>query len=162
MSELIIRATNEDDRPFMREFIARRWFGEAVIIHGQFYYPAELPGFIAQQDHLASGLITYQIRKSECEIITLDSLVQGMGIGSHLIQKVKHTAIETGCNRLTVITTNDNLEAIGFYQKRGFRIREISTGAVEKARELKPTIPMTGNNNIPIRDEILLEMSLAE
>ena len=162
MAELIIRATQEDDRPFMREFIARRWFGEAVIIHGQFFYPAELPGFIAQQDNLVSGLITYQIRKPECEIVTLDSLMEGMGIGRQLIDKVKNTAIESGCDRLTVITTNDNLEAIGFYQRRGFRLQAIFPGAVEMARELKPTIPMTGNNGIPIWDEILLEMSLAE
>lgn len=160
MSKLIIRATNEDDRLFMREFIARRWFGEAIIIHGHFFYPAELPGFIAQQDNLVSGLITYQIKKAECKIVTLDSLIGGLGIGSRLIDTVKGTAIEAGCNQMTVITTNDNLGAIGFYQKRGFRLREIHSGAVEKARELKPTIPMVGNHGIPIRDEILLEMSL--
>lgn len=162
MSELIIRATNEDDRLFMREFITRRWFGEAVIIHGHFFYPAELPGFIAQQGQLVSGLITYHINKPKCEIVTLDSLVQRTGIGSQLIQEVKNIAIESRCNLLTVITTNDNLEAIGFYQKRGFRLRAIYPGAVEKARELKPTIPMIGYNGIPIRDEIRLEMSLAE
>ena len=162
MAEFIIRVTQEDDRPFMREFIARQWFGEAVIIHGQFFYPAELPGFIAQQDHLVCGLITYQIRKSECEIITLDSLEEGAGIGSQLIDKVKNIAIQSGCNRLTVITTNDNLEAIGFYQKCGFILLSIFPGALEKARELKPTIPITGKNGIPIRDEILLEMRLAE
>lgn len=161
MAEFIIRETNEDDRPFIREFIARRWFGEAIIIHEQFFYPAELPGFIAQQDNLVSGLITYQVTKPECEIITLDSLVEGVGIGSQLIDKVKNIAIESGCNRLTVTTTNENLGAIGFYQRRGFKLRAIFPGAVEKVRELKPTIPMTGNNGIPIRDEILLEMSLA-
>ncbi len=162
MSELFIRETNEDDRPFIREFIARRWFGEAIVVHGEFFYPAELPGFIAQQDNLVSGLITYQIRMPECEIITLDSLVEGVGIGRQLVDKVKNIAIEGGCNRLTVITTNDNLEAIGFYQRRGLRLRAVFPGAVEKSRELKPTIPMNGNNGIPIRDEILLEMSLAE
>ncbi len=162
MTEFIIRATQEDDRPFMREFIARRWFGEAVIIHGQFFYPAELPGFIAQQDNLVIGLVTYQTNKPDCEIITLDSLVESVGIGSQLINNVKNTAIESNCNCLTVTTTNDNLEAIGFYQKRGFKLRAIFPEAVEKARELKPTIPMIGNNGILIRDEILLEMRLAE
>jgi ribosomal protein S18 acetylase RimI-like enzyme len=162
MSALIIRATNEDDRPFMREFITRRWFGEAVVVHGQFFYPAELPGFIAQQENLVSGLITYQVRKPECEIITLDSLVEGLGIGRQLVQKVKDAALESGCNRLTLITTNDNLTAIGFYQKCGFRLQAIIPGAVEKARELKPTIPMIGSNGIPIRDEIQLEMSLTQ
>ena len=88
--------------------------------------------------------------------------MKGMGIGSQLVKKVKNTAIESGCNLLTVITTNDNLEAIGFYQKIGFRLKAIFPGAVEKARALKPTIPLTGKNGIPIRDEILLEMSLSE
>jgi len=106
------------------------------------------------------GLVTYHIKTPECEIITLDSLAEGMGIGNQLIQAVKKIAVEAGCICLTLITTNDNLESLGFYQKRGFRIRAVYPGAVERAREFKPSIPKLGNNGIPIQDEIRLEMNL--
>jgi len=160
MPSFFIRAANENDRPFIREFIARRWYGEAIIVHGEFFYPAELPGFVAMKDQRVLGLVTYHIRTPECEIITLDSLAEGMGIGSQLIQAVKKTAVEAGCICLTLITTNDNLEALGFYQKHDFRIRAVYPDAIERAREFKPSIPRLGNNGIPIRDEIQLEMKL--
>jgi ribosomal protein S18 acetylase RimI-like enzyme len=58
---------------------------------------------------------------------------------------------------LKLITTNDNLQALKFYQKRGFRLMEICQNAVEEARKIKPEIPKVGYYGIPIVDEILLE-----
>jgi GNAT superfamily N-acetyltransferase len=160
MADHIIRATNEDDRPFIREFITRRWFGEAVVVHGEIFYPAELPGFLAKKGPETIGLVTFHIKKPICEIITLDSLERNSGVGSELITAVKNTATESGCTRLTLVTTNDNLKALSFYQKRGFVLRAVYPGAVDKSREIKPSIPNLGENGIPIRDEILLEMEL--
>lgn len=59
--------------------------------------------------------------------------------------------------RIWLITTNDNLNALGFYQKRGFRIKAVYPGAVDEARRIKPEIPLAASNGIPIRDEIELE-----
>ena len=132
-----------------------------MIVHGEIFYPAELPGFVAEHDHEILGLITYQIKNNQCEVITLDSLKEDQGIGTQLIEAVKTKAVKTGCPRIWVITTNDNLPALGFYQKRGFKIKEIAINAVEKSRILKPFIPLTGYEGIPIRDEIELEMSLS-
>jgi ribosomal protein S18 acetylase RimI-like enzyme len=160
MVPFLIRPTDENDRAFIREFITHRWHGEAVVAHGVIFYPAELPGLIAFRDQEIVGLITYQIKKGQCEIITLDSILEGQGVGTELLQSVKKTALEQGCRCLTLITTNNNLPALGFYQKHGFKIKNIFTGAIEKSRELKPSIPLLGANGIPIRDEILLEMSL--
>jgi ribosomal protein S18 acetylase RimI-like enzyme len=160
MFPLLIRPTDENDRAFIREFITRRWHGEAVVAHGVIFYPAELPGLIALRGQEIVGLLTYQIEKEQCEIITLDSILEGLGIGAELLQSVKNTALEQGCASLTLITTNDNLAALGFYQKYGFKIKKIFPDAIEKSRELKPSIPLLGMNGILIRDEILLEMSL--
>jgi ribosomal protein S18 acetylase RimI-like enzyme len=157
-----IRPTNDNDRSFIRVLITRRWKAEAVVVHGEIFYPAELPGFIAQQEFEILGLITYKISDVRCEIITLDSLKEGQGIGTQLIDAVKVKAIETCCSRVGVITTNDNLPALGFYQKHGFKIKAIAVDAVESSRLLKPSIPQTGFQGIPIRDEIELEMSLSK
>ena len=80
--------------------------------------------------------------------------------GSKLIDQAIEEARTQGCKRLFLITTNDNLNALGFYQKRGFEIAAIYRGAVNESRKIKPGIPLVGYNNIPLRDEIELEMSL--
>lgn len=160
MTDYFIRATTEDDRFFIREFITRHWFGESVIVHGEIFYPAELPGFIAQKHNETVGLVTYQVRKPICEIITLNSIMENTGIGSKLIGAVKNTAVNVGCKRMILFTTNDNLKALGFYQKRGFVIQAIYPRAVDESRKIKPSIPQMGDNGIPIRDEIQLEMEL--
>jgi ribosomal protein S18 acetylase RimI-like enzyme len=162
MSFFQIRPTNEHDRSFIRELITLRWKAEAVVLHGEIYYPAELPGLIAQQDEEIYGLITYKIFGDQCEIITLDSLKEGLVIGTLLIEAIKEKAVESSCTQIGVITTNDNLPALGFYQKHGFKIKAIAINVVASSRLLKPSIPLTGFQGIPIRDEIELEMSLTK
>jgi hypothetical protein len=62
-----------------------------------------------------------------------------------------------------VVTTNDNLAALQFYQRRGFRLVLLRPGAVDGSREfLKPEIPTLGAHGIALRDELELEMMLAQ
>jgi ribosomal protein S18 acetylase RimI-like enzyme len=105
-------------------------------------------------------LITYRVEGDVCEIITLNSLVEGRGIGTALVQAVREAAVEAGCRRLWLITTNDNLTALRFWQKRGFSLVRVYRNAVTDSRRLKPEIPLTGEHGIPIRDEIELEIIL--
>ena len=65
-----------------------------------------------------------------------------------------------GCSRITLITTNDNLPALRFYQKRGFDMVRLYRNAVEHSRKIKPEIPLTGMDGIPLKHEIELEMTL--
>ena len=107
------------------------------------------------------GFVTFVIFGNECEIITLNSLQEGIGIGTALIDKVIMEAEKRNCRRTFLITTNDNLDAIGFYQRRGWSLKVLRRNAMEKARKLKPTIPLIGKHNIPLRDEVELEMILS-
>ena len=131
-----------------------------MVIHGEQLYPAEYPGFVAESDADAVGVITYILRGDECEILSLDSLAEGQGIGSALVESVRKVAFDNGVRRLWLITTNDNLNALRFYQKRGFELVKIHRRAVDESRKLKPSIPLIGGFGIPIRDEIELELSL--
>jgi ribosomal protein S18 acetylase RimI-like enzyme len=106
------------------------------------------------------GLLTYNIDGTDCEIVTLDSWGQSKGVGTELLEAVKQSARQEGCKRLWLITTNDNIHALRFYQKRGFVFAAIHVNAVEGSRKIKPEIPLSGDNGIPIRDEIKLEMWL--
>lgn len=60
------------------------------------------------------------------------------------------------------LSPDDNLNALRFYQKRGFVLVAIYRNALDIARKLKPEIPLIGNDGIPLRDEIELEMILAD
>lgn len=159
---LTIHPLSEADRSRVRVFMIEHWGDEFVVAHGVIYRPAGLPGFGAWVDGEAVGLITYHLDGDSCEIVTLNSLREGRGIGAALITAVHKVARRAGCRRLWLITTNDNLRGLGFYQKRGFRLMALRPGAVAEARKLKPTIPLTGNDGIPLRDELELELSPLE
>jgi len=131
-----------------------------IISKGKVYFPDQLPGFVAFQGGEKVGLATYNIEDGDCELVSIQSLQDGHGTGSALLREVKEAAKSAGCKRLWLITTNDNLRALGFYQKRGMSLVAVYRNAMEAARKLKPQIPMMGQNGIPLRDEIELEMSL--
>jgi N-acetylglutamate synthase-like GNAT family acetyltransferase len=159
-SQIIIRPTSIADRMWMRAFIEEHWGEERMVVRGSIIYPAELSGFAAEHNGAIVGLVTYQIDGDSCEITSLDSTESGMGIGTALLESVIWAATEADCQRLKLITTNDNLNALGFYQKRGFHIAAIYPGAVERSRMVKTSIPLVGENGIPIRDEIELVFHL--
>lgn len=106
------------------------------------------------------GLLTYNIENEECEIITLNSLIENIGIGTYLLRSLESFMQSKKVKRIWVITTNDNLDALRFYQKKGFRIKAIYTDAIKESRKLKPEIPILGFYDIEIRDEIEIEKKL--
>jgi GNAT superfamily N-acetyltransferase len=161
MKPFQIRPLVEGDKAWVAHLLKEWWAGPRIVTRGKLHHADELPGFIAIQDSKPAGLITYDIVGEQCEIVTMNSLVEGKGIGSALIDAVKNVAVTAGCKRLWLITTNDNTAALRFWQKRGFRLAAAHRNAIEKSRLLKPEIPLTGNDGIPIRDEIELEMILA-
>jgi ribosomal protein S18 acetylase RimI-like enzyme len=165
-----IQSIAEADRTWIKHFLSDQWGSSQVVSRGLVHDADMLPGFIArstQDIHLHEsgkpvGLITYTILGKACEIVTLDSLSEGIGIGTQLILAVESTARKSGCTRVWLITTNDNTQALRFYQKRGFQLAALYRDAIQQSRLLKPAIPLIGMDNIPIRDEIELEKILKE
>jgi GNAT superfamily N-acetyltransferase len=155
-----IRPIDKSDREVIIDLLTGRWGAKEVVSRGVLYDASTLPGFAAVVGDKLAGLITYDIRDDQCQIVTLDSVIEGIGIGSALIDKAADTARSRGCRRLWLITTNDNTPAIRFYQKRGFRIVAVHPNALEQSRRLKPVIPFAGLDDIPIRDEIEFEIPL--
>jgi ribosomal protein S18 acetylase RimI-like enzyme len=155
-----LRRLTPRDLPRLRQFWKENWGDEFVVAHGVVYRPDNLDGFIAFEGTEWIGGITYDFSGSDCEIISLDSLREGQGLGTLLIEKAIGAARARGCQRIFLITTNDNLNALGFYQKRGFELVAVHRGAVNESRKIKPSIPLIGNDGIPLSDEIELEMLL--
>jgi ribosomal protein S18 acetylase RimI-like enzyme len=133
-----------------------------MVAHGRVYTIDELDGFaaIAEDGQAWLGLVTFIVEGSLCEITSLDSLREGLGIGTALVREVEQEAHRLGCTRLRLVTTNDNTHALRFYQKYGFELTALRPRAVDESRKLKPSIPLTGNDGIPIRDELELELRL--
>ena len=146
------------DRPWVSHFLEEHWGAPEIVTRGKLRQADRLPGFCARLDGQVVGLAIYHIWSKQCEIISLDSLVEGIGVGSALIFAVKEAAATAGCERLWLVTTNDNTPALRFYQKRGFRLAALHRHAVDLARRLKPSIPLVGVDGIEIHDEIELEM----
>lgn len=158
--ETSVRPVLPSEREWVRALTIAEWGAEIVVVHGRVYRPDELPGFWAESGGERSGLLTYEIRDRACEIVTLNALRRGRGIGTALVLAVREEAVRSGCRRLWLVTTNDNLEALRFYQRRGFVLAALRRNAVEASRRRKPQIPLVGAHGIPIRDEIELESTL--
>lgn len=148
------------DVPRLRQFWKEHWGAEFLIAHGTIFNPENVSGFLALDGNEWIGLITYTFLDSDCEIVSLNSVRENEGIGTALIHKVIEEAKASQCRRIHVTTTNDNLRGLGFYQKRGFQLCALRVNAVAEARNLKPELPLLGENEIPLRDEIELEMVL--
>jgi ribosomal protein S18 acetylase RimI-like enzyme len=156
--EIRIRPVSDGDRPTLAWLVAELWGSDIVAVHGCTLRPAELPGFIAERSRQIVGLLTYRLLGDVLEIVTLNAIQRRGGIGTLLIDAAVGSARRFGCREIRLTTTNDNIDALRFYQRRGFRLAELRPGAVDRARQRKAEIPRVGDYGIPLRDEIDLTL----
>ncbi len=157
-----ITPLTDSDVAWVEERTELLFRGKFLVSGDVVHDPTKLPGFIAHQDGERTGLVTYHLQDDACEIVTIDALCQYMGIGTALLDAVAQVARQHGCRHLWAITTNDNLDSIRFFQRRGFVLREVRINSMPKIRALKPGIPEIGVYGIPIRDEVELERPLED
>ena len=171
MTDFNIRPLERSDREWVAHFLDERWGTTQIVSRGKAVYGHLLPGFMAERNMVPAevdaepeedeveniGLITVHIGDKECEITTLNSLSETVGVGTALVEAVESWAREADIERLWLVTTNDNLAALKFWQKRGYELVTVHRNAIAAARRIKPQIPITGLEGITIRDEIELE-----
>jgi len=156
----VVRAAQEHDQAFIRETLERSWGSTTIVVHGQPRDAAALPSLLAEIEGEPVGLLTYDSSpQSGWEVVTLDSARSRAGIGTALLDALAKLA-RAHTSRLWLVTTNDKVDALRFYQRRGWDLVAIHRGAVTAARALKPSIPFVGEHGIPIRHELQLELSL--
>jgi GNAT superfamily N-acetyltransferase len=149
------------DAAWIGEVLARYWGGPLIVAGaGSIIDASRLPALIAG-DH--QGLATYAIAAdgAGAELVTLNALARGQGIGTALVEALVKILAADGVAELRVGMTNDNLDALRFYQRRDFRLMAVWPGAVDEARKLKPAIPLIGHYGIPIRDRLDLVRAIA-
>jgi GNAT superfamily N-acetyltransferase len=150
-----VRAKAPADQDWVDALLKERWGSALIVVHGATFDAGVLPALIAGD---REGLATYDAARGE--LVTLDALSLRRGIGTALVEALAALLLDAGHATLRVTTTNDNLDALRFYQRRGFTIVAVRRGAVDEARKLKPTIPVLGAYRIPLHDELELERML--
>lgn len=157
MTSLTVTPADAGDAPAIAGLLGGDWT-DIVAVHGTVYRPAELPALIARAaDGQPVGVLTYHVADDGLEVVTLDAFPRHHGAGTALLSAAMREARRRGLGRIWLVTTNDNLDALRFYQRRGMRLIAVNTGAVDRARRIKPSIPLTGEYGILIRDEVVLE-----
>lgn len=148
------------DDAWITEAATRLWGSVEIISKEHTYNILKLPNVVGVRGGKTLGFASYAKEGAECEIVALYAGEEKQGLGTALIERVKEAAKKDGCHRLWLMTTNDNTNALRFYQKRGFVISEVRTNMIEESRKRKQPIPLFGNDGIPIRDEIELGIPL--
>lgn len=155
-----IRRLSGQQAPVIGEYWQQHWGSSEVVSRELRHVPQDVTGWVAEDEWGAIlGMVTVK-EGAEWEVVSLDSDRPGKGIGSGLLQMVEGTARQNGVRRLWLITSNDNLDALGFYQRRGWDLVAVHRGAIDRARRLKPEIPVTGLSGIALHHEIELEKIL--
>jgi GNAT superfamily N-acetyltransferase len=151
-----IRPIEPADLPMLEDLMVREFGAPLVVSAGVIHDVRQLPGFIADRDDVRAGIACYDITEAGCEVVA----IAGIGVGSALLHAVIDEARAVGCERVWLITTNDNTRALRFYQRHGFDLCALRRFAVDEARRFKPEIPDLGEDDIPIRHELELELFL--
>jgi GNAT superfamily N-acetyltransferase len=184
VAELVIRPVEAADRELVAGLLERFWGATTVVAHGTVIDASTLPGLVAERAGAVVGLLTYRLDGDGLpdgaaqvdgagnfdraglpdgdglEVVTIDADPPHGGAGSALLAAAREVAVRAGARRLWLVTTNDNLDGLRFYQRRGLRLIHVSPGALDAARQLKPSIPQVGAYGIPLRDELTLELLL--
>jgi ribosomal protein S18 acetylase RimI-like enzyme len=153
-----VRRFDAGDLPAAETLLDRTLGGRMQARLGELVDVLDLPGFVAERDGVLAGLATFRRAGTATELVALVAEPSGGGVGTQLVDAVVDSI--AGTSRLWLVTTNDNLRALRFYQRRGFRIVGVEVAGVDRARQLKPAIPLTGADGIELHDELILERRL--
>lgn len=156
----IIKAIDESNRELSAIILKKLWHTDSIIAKKEVHYFKDIPGFLCYEEGAVVGVITYAIENGECEIVTINSLKKKKGYGKKLFSAVLKVAKKEKCKRLWLITTNDNTNAMTFYQLIGMNMCGFYPNGMDYSRSLRPQIPLTGNLGIPLKHEIEFELLL--
>ena len=152
---------SDQHNDFIRKDLISLYGSEHIIsIKRQYYQASELDGYIVKDQSNIVGVLLYNVEENQCELVYIHSIEPAKGIGRRLVSRLNQDMKSRGIGKIWVITTNDNLEALAFYQKLGFKLSRTYQNAMDKVREIKPMVPLIGMNGIPLNDMLELEMKI--
>ena len=153
MDQVAIRPLAGADLGEANNLLDRRLGGRQQARLGELVDVLSLPGLVAVRGNRLEGVLTYRSDADGCELVAVATATDRDGVGTRLVETMR----TAGHVRIWLVTTNDKVDALRFYQRRGFRLISLRPGGVEESRRVKPQIPRTGAYGIPLRDELVLE-----
>jgi GNAT superfamily N-acetyltransferase len=155
---VFVREATDADRAAARELFERDFGRTHIVAFGEVMDIDQMPALVAQVHQDISGALAYRSLGEALHVVALatDPMWQRTGVGGHLIAEAELLARRLAMKRLIVSTTNDNLPALYFYQRRGYKLTELVPGSV--IEHTKQSVP--GFAGIPVRDEVRLEKKL--
>jgi len=160
MNLIPVAQAEETIRREMLEGVARHFESSIVVTTSGAWDVETLDGLIAVDGARVVGSISWRSESLEVEIVSLFADPPRSGVGSRLLDGAIVSARRRGANRIWLVTTNDNIDALRFYQRRGFRLARVHCGSIDEARKIKPSIPIRGAYDIEIHDDVELAMTL--
>lgn len=153
-ADVVVRRSRPADHAWLEPRLDDGWGGAHMARRGELLDVLSLDGFVAEIDGDPAGVLTHRPDGDETELAFLWAFAaRRRGIGTALVQAL----FDATTGPVWLVTTNDNVEALAFYERLGFRVREVRRGAVDDARaRLKPSIPVASTNGTRIRDEVEL------
>ncbi len=153
----LVRDLTDEDRDWLAEVVTAAWGLPVVSLSGA-HDVVRLPGLVAQEEQGGArlGVLTYRTGGPGLEVVTLNSLAEGRGIGTALLAGARQRARQAG-QRLWLTTGNDNVRAIGFYQRRGMDMVALHRDFADEVRKVKPWLPRENGGEITFRHAIELE-----
>jgi GNAT superfamily N-acetyltransferase len=158
---ITVRPTTDDTRHWVRSVVGEYFNSLLQLRPGRVWEDVSLlPGFVAEDGAKPRGFALYEVRGDECELVVIRSVVENVGAGTALVGALREEAVRQDCKRLQVFTVNDNINAIRFYQRRGFDLIALHREAMEEVRRIKPDVPILGEDGIPMRHMLEFEIVL--
>jgi GNAT superfamily N-acetyltransferase len=155
---VLVREATDTDRAAARELFARDFGRTQIVAFGEVMDIDAMPALVAIQYTEPSGALAYRLLGDALHIVALatDPMSQRSGVGGHLIAEAELLARRLGLKRLIVSTSNDNLPALYFYQRRGYRMTDLVPNSIAGLTKHE----VAGFAGIPVRDEVRLEKTL--
>ena len=147
-----LRQLHDRDRAWFRDLIGREWGLPVVSISGV-HDPSGYTGFVAWDGDDRVGVVTYRFDGAGCEVITLNAVTPGHGVGTALLAAAR-TVADARSQRLWLITTNENIRAIAFYQRQGMDMVALHRNFVDVVRRHKPGVDKSTTDGIPFKHAI--------
>lgn len=155
-----VRQATDADRARVVALFVTDFGRSKFIAFGEEFQAETVPTIVAEMDGDLAGALAYRLQQGMLQIVALatDPEWQRSGVGGQLVDHAERVALEAGATHVAVATTNDNLPALYFYQRRGYRLTEVAVDAIASANEGATIVGFAG---IVIRDEFHLVKPLA-
>jgi ribosomal protein S18 acetylase RimI-like enzyme len=152
---VLVREASPADREKALELFKRDFGPAQLVAYGEAISLDNAAALVAETDNEIAGALAWRPFDGALHILALatDPMWQRAGVGGHLVAEAELLARRQGQPRVIVTIANDNLPALYFYQRQGYRISAILRDSIAAHTRGQQAVGFAG---IPILDEIQL------